>query len=179
GRAVDLVCAKLGQQLACGTAAVPLHGASFERFELLVDAVSRTLRGCAGREAAKALAHNYGAEYRRVLAFGDDPAVGRGCLPGSTTFRAEIVHAIREEMAVRLTDIMFRRTDLATGAHPGPAALQEAASLAARELGWDERRRRAELADGERRFMLGNDAGFAPRERPAEGRPEAFAGASA
>ena len=179
GRAVDLVCAKLGQQLACGTAAVPLHGASFERFELLVDAVSRTLRGCAGREAAKALAHNYGAEYRRVLAFGDDPAVGRGCLPGSTTFRAEIVHAIREEMAVRLGDIVFRRTDLATGAHPGPAALQEAAWLAARELGWDERRRRDELANVEQRFILGNDAGFAPPERPAEERKEAFLGASA
>jgi len=180
GRAVDLVCEKLGQKVGpCRTASVPLHGAGFERFDALVDAVTRTLRGSAGRDAAAALAHNYGTEYRRVLELGEEPAVGIGCLPGSTTFRAEVVHAIRDEMAMRLGDIVFRRTDLATGGHPGPAALQEAAWLAARELGWSERRRRDEIAEVERRFILGNGAGFAPPERSTDDREEAFVGASA
>jgi len=179
-RAVDLVCAKLDQKLGPSrTASVPVHGARFERFGALVDAVARTIAPHAGRDAATALAHNYGSEYRRVVAFGEELGVGRGCLPGSTTFRAEIVHAIREEMAMRLADIVFRRTDLATGGHPGPAALQEAASLAARELGWDDGRRRDEIAEVERRFIIGNGAGFAPPELKAEDGPEVFAGAGA
>ncbi len=179
-RAIDLVCAKLDQDLGPSrTAAVPVYGGSFERFDALVDAVGRTLGPQAGRDAAAALAHNYGSEYRRVLAVGDEAGVGRGCLPGSTTFRAEIVHAIRDEMAVRLADIVFRRTDLATGGHPGPAALQEAAALASRELGWDDARRRGEIAEVERRFIVGNGAGFAPPAPAAEEGPEVFAGAGA
>jgi glycerol-3-phosphate dehydrogenase len=179
-RAMDLVCTKLEQRFGQSrTAEVAVHGAGFERFESLVDAVSRKLAGRVGREAAAALAHNYGTEYRRVLQVGDDSGIGQGCLAGSTTFRAEIVHAIREEMAVRLADVVFRRTDLATGGHPGPAALQEAATLAARELGWDERRRRDEIAEVERRFIVGNGAGFAPPERTSDERADALAGASA
>ena len=179
-RAVNLVCMKLEQAFGRSrTAEVAVQGAGFERFESLVDAVSRRLAGRVGREAAAALAHNYGTEYRRVLEIGEEPAVGEGCLTGTTTFRAEIAHAIREEMAVRLADVVFRRTDLATGGHPGPAALQEAAAIAARELHWDDRRRRDEVAEVERRFIVGNGAGFAPPERMSSERPEALAGASA
>jgi len=179
-RAVDLVCSRLEQKFdRCKTRFVPVHGAGFERFESLVEAVCRTLGHGANRDAATALAHNYGSEYRRVLALRAEPGVGDGCLTGATTFRAEVLHAIREEMAIRLADIVFRRTDLATGGHPGPAALQEAATLAARELGWDERRRRDEIAFVERRFIVGNDAGFAPPARVVENTKEAFVGASA
>jgi glycerol-3-phosphate dehydrogenase len=78
------------------------------------------------------------------------------CLPGATTLKAEVLHAIREEMALTLADIVFRRTDLATGGHPGADALHESATLAAAALGWDERRRRAEIAAVEKRFIVGN-----------------------
>lgn len=180
GRAVDLVCAKIDPRLGrARTDRTPLHGAGFERFDALVAAVARTVGDDASREAATALAHNYGTQYRSVLALGADPEIGRGCLPGSTTFRAEIAYAVREEMALRLSDIVFRRTDLATGGHPGPKALQEAATLAARELGWDERTRREEIALVERRFIIGHDAGFAPPERVSPSANEALAGAGA
>ncbi len=179
-RAVDLVCAKLGQALGpARTAVTPIHGADFERFDMLTAAVRRTLVGRVGSAAAEALAHNYGSEYRRVLECGNEPDIGDGCVAGTTTLRAEIVHAAREEMALRLSDIVFRRTDLATGGHPGEVALHEAASLAARELGWDEQRRRDEIAEVERRFIVGNEPGFAPPERAAERAQGAFAGARA
>src|SRR5690606_36018457 len=75
-RAVDLVCAKLDQKLGPSrTASVPVHGARFERFGALVDAVARTIAPHAGRDAATALAHNYGSEYRRVVAFGEELGV--------------------------------------------------------------------------------------------------------
>ena len=77
--------------------------------------------------------------------------------------RAEVVNAVRDEMATRLSDVVFRRTDLATGGHPGAAALAEAADLAAQELRWDERRRTDEAADVERRFVFGDT----PADMPA------------
>lgn len=180
GRAIDLVCSKIDPRLGRSrTDRTPLQGAGFERFDALVAAVARTVGDDASREVATALAHNYGTEYRSVLELGADPEIGRGCLPGSTTFRAEIAYAVREEMAFHLSDIVFRRTDLATGGHPGPKALQEAATLAARELGWDERTRREQIALVERRFIIGHDAGFAPPQRTSAGEDEALAGAGA
>jgi hypothetical protein len=36
--------------------------------------------------------------------------------------------------------VVFRRTELGTGGHPGTPALDEAQTLLARELGWSDRR---------------------------------------
>lgn len=178
-RAVDLVCAKIDPKLGPSrTDRTPLLGAGFERFDALAASVARAVAGEAGKDAAAALAHNYGTEYRNVLRLGAEPEIGRGCLAGSTTFRAEVAHAVREEMACHLSDIVFRRTDLATGGHPG-RALQEAAALAARELGWDEATRREELAIVERRFIIGEEAGFAAPQRIPVSEGEALAGAGA
>jgi glycerol-3-phosphate dehydrogenase len=65
--------------------------------------------------------------------------------PGAEAARAEIVRAVREEMAVNLGDIVFRRTAL--GAAPGPerATAVEAARVAGEELGWDRSRQEAEV----------------------------------
>lgn len=57
--------------------------------------------------------------------------------PGEPTLRAEVVYVIQQEMAVRLTDILLRRTTCGTAGHPGDEPIQEAAWVAAAELGWD------------------------------------------
>lgn len=59
--------------------------------------------------------------------------------------RGEIVRAVREEMAVKLSDIVFRRTAL--GAAPGPerTAVEAAARIAGAELGWDLSRQDLEV----------------------------------
>jgi glycerol-3-phosphate dehydrogenase len=65
--------------------------------------------------------------------------------PGVEAAREEIVRAVREEMAVTLSDIVFRRTAL--GAAPGPdrAPVAEAARVAGEELGWDRARQETEI----------------------------------
>ena len=68
-------------------------------------------------------------------------------LPGSTVTKAEVVHAIREEMAQKLGDIVFRRTNLGTGGDPGEPALRECADLMASECGWDEGRLQKEIKE--------------------------------
>jgi glycerol-3-phosphate dehydrogenase len=57
------------------------------------------------------------------------------------------VHAVRAEMAVKLADCVFRRTELGTANHPGPQALETSAMLMANELGWKADRTALELAE--------------------------------
>jgi glycerol-3-phosphate dehydrogenase len=57
----------------------------------------------------------------------------------------EIVRAVHQEMAVRLSDVVFRRTGL--GAIPGPSrvSVEAAARVMAGELGWDSIRQAEEI----------------------------------
>jgi glycerol-3-phosphate dehydrogenase len=59
-------------------------------------------------------------------------------LEGSVAERT--LRAVREEMAVRLSDVVLRRTDLGTAGPPAAADLQAAAAAMASALGWDERK---------------------------------------
>ncbi len=68
-----------------------------------------------------------------------------GSLPGTRVLRAEVVHAVRMEMARSLEDVVYRRTDLGLGTLPEPA-LEEAARLMGHELRWTEGRIRQEVA---------------------------------
>ena len=52
------------------------------------------------------------------------------------TTGAEVLHVIRQEMAVHLTDIVIRRTALGAAGHPGRAAVAACAAVAGEELGW-------------------------------------------
>jgi glycerol-3-phosphate dehydrogenase len=74
-----------------------------------------------------------GEEYRRIVA------------PGSDVTGAEVVHAIRHEMALRLADIVIRRSGLGAAGHPGPAIVAGMARVAATELGWPDDRMREEI----------------------------------
>ena len=50
-------------------------------------------------------------------------------------------------MAQRLSDIVFRRTDLCTGGDPGEEALNQCAEITVRKLGWPEDRVKEELQE--------------------------------
>ncbi|HEY7473881.1 MAG TPA: FAD-dependent oxidoreductase [Vicinamibacterales bacterium] len=58
---------------------------------------------------------------------------------------AEIVHAIQAESAVRLSDIVMRRTPLGSMEYPGDDAVRRVAAVVAAELGWDRGRIDEEL----------------------------------
>ena len=68
-----------------------------------------------------------------------------GVEPGVMPAREAIVRAVREEMAVTLADIVFRRTAL--GAVPGPdrEMVKTAARISGAELGWDNLRQETEI----------------------------------
>jgi glycerol-3-phosphate dehydrogenase len=67
-------------------------------------------------------------------------------VPGRLTVGAEVIHAIRDEMAMTLADIVIRRTELGAMEHPGADLVKAMAAIAAEELGWDADRRDREIA---------------------------------
>ena len=111
-----------------------------------------------GEEAARSLARNHGAAVGEVLAhIRRDPALATP-LDGSHVVAAEVVHAAREEMAQRLADVVYRRTDLGTAERPTRAALEICARLVAAELGWSPERIRTEISNAERAFPVASAA---------------------
>jgi glycerol-3-phosphate dehydrogenase len=58
---------------------------------------------------------------------------------------AELIWAVRQEMAMTLADAVVRRTPLGALGYPGEAAAARAAAIIGAELRWDDGRREAEL----------------------------------
>ena len=67
-------------------------------------------------------------------------------VPGRPNVGAEVVHAIRNEMACTLADIVIRRSELGSAGHPGHDVIAAIAGIAAEELGWNGDRRNREIA---------------------------------
>lgn len=67
-------------------------------------------------------------------------------VPGQLHVGAEVIHAIRHEMACTLGDVAIRRTTLGAAGHPGRPMLVAMAQIGGDELGWSETRRNDEIA---------------------------------
>jgi glycerol-3-phosphate dehydrogenase len=153
-KAVDAVCSKskikTGKSVSHKT---PLTGGGIERFEtFLSEALSQNVTGLTG-SAIRHLVYQYGSEYGRILEYAEMHPIWKKTVPGSkdneghAVIAAEIIHAVREEAAVKLTDAVLRRTDLGAAGNPGEACLKTCAALMAKELGWDEKREKSELTE--------------------------------
>jgi glycerol-3-phosphate dehydrogenase len=69
-----------------------------------------------------------------------DPAFKPRVAPGVPVIRAQIVHAIRHEMACTLTDVVARRTPLGAAGYPGREVAERCAAVMAGELVWSQAR---------------------------------------
>ena len=132
-RAVELAAGKLGR------AGAPLRDPA---------AASGARQRAAGhrpraRRAAREDLRRGGRPIFRELA--EDPSRSARVAPDQPTTAAEVLHAVREEMAHSLADVVLRRTPLGTFGHPGSAALAACAEILGAELGWDAARREREI----------------------------------
>lgn len=123
-QAAHLACEILGRPVQAPPLE-PLAGASFA-------GLARYRQQHPGRER---LIARYGTLFTELPNDALDPLA-----PGTEVTRAEILYAVRREMALTLADVALRRTDLAAGGHPGAEALRAAAIVMAVECGWDSKR---------------------------------------
>jgi len=146
-QAVDQVCRILGHRAPRPpTDRMPVYGGRVDRWSDLVHEVA-TRHPELPAAPRESLLRNHGSEYPRVLSQTQGDADALVCLPGTQTLRAEVLQAVREEMALTLGDVVLRRTDLGTAGSPGRPALEVAADLVARELSWEPARREKEMQE--------------------------------
>jgi glycerol-3-phosphate dehydrogenase len=91
------------------------------------------------------LAKSYGTEIDELFTILKEDLSYRKNLNSDGENLAQVVYAIRNEMAMTLSDIMLRRTGLALLGHPGKDTLEKVAKLAAKELKWDDNKMEEEV----------------------------------
>ncbi len=95
------------------------------------------------------LVNNYGTEVEKVLQTAGlkNNSISRQNDLYSLIIRGQTLYAIREEMAMRLSDVILRRTDVGTLKRPHEDVLINISRYMAEELGWTEYRRQTEIQD--------------------------------
>ncbi|HVC31149.1 MAG TPA: glycerol-3-phosphate dehydrogenase C-terminal domain-containing protein, partial [Steroidobacteraceae bacterium] len=95
----------------------------------------------------------YGAAHRHVLALMTaEPALAARVVPDLPVVLAQIAYAARAEMAVRLPDVVLRRTPLYLSQLLDRAALTACAATLARELRWSTRETGAQVDEAARQL---------------------------
>ncbi|MEQ1865089.1 MAG: glycerol-3-phosphate dehydrogenase/oxidase [Micropepsaceae bacterium] len=144
-KCVDLIARKLGAAgKRCDTGEAPLPGAT-GRFK---DFVAREQDQHKDKSASIVanLARNYGARADDVLALArDNPAMLKVVSQRLPDIAAQVVFAVRSEMAMTLDDVLFRRTGLGTLGPLEANAVADAATLMAGDLGWSEGERQRQI----------------------------------
>jgi glycerol-3-phosphate dehydrogenase len=156
--ATDRILTLLGRPpVACRTHEEPLPGGDEVPDP---EALARELPVAA--PVAARLVYRHGSRAREILRLvAEDPRLGLVLCRDEAILAAEVVHCVRHELVRRLQDLR-RRCRVGVGACAGVDCARIAAQLAARELGWDAERARAELAD-----LL--DAGWRERRAVLDG----------
>jgi len=140
---IDRVFSEFGYQ-ECARAVDPLIGGRIENVETyLAEAVAARPAGVQ-EDTMRNLVYSYGTEYRRILP--EKTATDESVL------RGRVAHAIENEMAQTLSDVVFRRTGLGTTGHPGATALKNAAAEMANHMGWNEAAKADQMLDVESEF---------------------------
>lgn len=89
----------------------------------------------------------YGSRAEEVMKFCTGRDNDRPLGPRTEITAAEIAFLVRREYAVRLGDLVMRRTPLAITGVIDASLIDAVAMAAGKELGWDSERRRAEIDD--------------------------------
>lgn len=146
--AVDHVLRKLKRQpVESQTNQTPVYGGRIERFDDFLKQEKRKKLNKLNDQDIERLIHNYGSEYHKIIELGDEKPDWLENVSNSRVFKAEIVNAVRNEMAVKLSDVVRRRTELGSAEYPGDDAVKECASVMADELCWPEGRVRDEIKE--------------------------------
>ena len=131
-QAVDLVCQKAGIDRRCETHFRPIFGGEIVDFNEFMTNSLNDQRAL----IEKSFLYNYGTAYRDVLRELD--LANSDELEPVDIFYAQIKYAIKEEMALRISDALLRRTDVGSGEAPSVSQVTDCANIMQKELGWSD-----------------------------------------
>ena len=138
-KVVNLIMKKLRcSPVTCRTAGTPLAGGHIERFDDYLKKAIAHKPAEFDSEVITHLVYHYGTYYLKILDhIANRPELGQRISPDLSVIKAEIVYAVQEEMAIRLSDVICRRTALAYKGLPDEACLLTCAHYMAEEFGWN------------------------------------------
>ncbi len=140
-KTVDLLVQKLGRStLSSDTRFQRLYGGAIIDWNHFSDAAVRNMMqvGAISRPVARHLVQDYGSAYPEILSYVKQDACWAETVgAGVPVTRAEVAHAVRAEMALKLSDVIRRRTPLGSAGPPDSQVVYNCACIMAEELGWD------------------------------------------
>ena len=146
----DSVVRTLGRGGPSRSAALTLDGADEDASRVeartWMDVSGEMAASGLGRASLEALVTTYGRVFPRVVELAGKVAGGSDRLcPHNADIAAQLHHAVHDEMAVSLQDVMLRRTGIGTSACQGADCAQSIGERMAALCGWSGRRLTAEL----------------------------------
>ena len=146
--AVDRALALIGRSpVPSETAETSFPWAPSEDYvEWCGDAMARGLQLGLDEESAAVCPPRYGKQIEKLFTLLEQrPELARRITPDAPFSMAEVLHAVQEEMARTLEDILRRRIPLMLVTRAPEQSLRDCADLAAEVLTWDSARRVAEV----------------------------------
>jgi glycerol-3-phosphate dehydrogenase len=141
---------------AANTTTTPLPGAGIADHEALAIETARAVHLELAPPIIRHLTSIYGDRSAAIVRLMAERSEWRMPLvPGLPNVGAEVIHAIRAEMACTLADIVIRRSELGAAGHPGDEITRAAAAIAAEKLDWDADRRDREVAAVDAFYRIG------------------------
>ena len=146
----DTAVRALGRTVPSRTARLTLDGADDEagRVEARtwLDVTADVEASGLTLETLERLVATYGRGYRRVVELaGKVPGGAERLCPRNPEIVAQLHHAVQEELAVSLQDVLLRRTGIGTSACQGFDCVEAIGDRMAQLCGWTPRRLSAEL----------------------------------
>lgn len=138
---IDLIMKRLDRNAGTQTTAdIPIGGGELGRAELKKVAQRISHSENLLVETAKHLAFTYGSNYSQLVdLMNEDESLREPLIADQPHCKAEIIYAVRSEMALTLNDVLTRRSRLAIlSGQEVLTCASTAASLMAKELGWNE-----------------------------------------
>lgn len=156
-KAVDIVFRKLGKKVQKSkTHKIPLFGGNIENFTCFEAEVIQEYSKKIKPVILKKLLRNYGSQFSRILEYIKNSSVSDSTVENTNILKAEVIHAVREEMALDLSDVVLRRTELGSGGYPGEDAIKDCAEIMAKELGWGEEKIKSQIEKIRDIFRINN-----------------------
>lgn len=128
---------------------LPIWGGEVEDFERYVsDALKENIN--LDENVIRPLIHNYGSKYREVLNYQNGVEGQSETIAGTNKLKAEVLYAVKEEMAQKLSDVIFRKTDLGTDGDINSETLNICADIIGQELNWSGDKIKSEVNEVEK-----------------------------
>jgi glycerol-3-phosphate dehydrogenase len=152
---VNTVSTKFDRSIGpCSTDSTVLHGGDMPGLEGFLLEQKAALDAIFPPETVARLVRLYGTKIPELLDDGAEQG-GTAVQPARDRLAAsQTRYAVRQEMACRLTDVLFRRTSLGLFGHPGKETLRGVAGIMAQELGWDAERIEEEISCAENHYRV-------------------------